>query len=174
MRGILINSFTYVLSKINLDILSNLSGYLEFNVYNNDVILHSYGITLQQNDVLSLISGNQIKLSYEILVKALNNDTIIPNDIDSDIFTASNVDYTELDKACENFRNTCNTINALLPESLRPFHGGFDKIALARQYMTAETLPLAVMLLSDDAACNHEANKVGMQSPKWWYRCWNL
>jgi len=175
MRGITINSLTYVLSVINIDISvgKNPSTYLQFDIFNGENRSHSYAIQLQADSTLLLLS-NPIKKAYEYLVADLNSNVNVPDSIDSDIFTASNIDYTELDKACENFRNTCNTINALLPESLRPFHGGFDEIALARQYMTAETLALAVILLSDDASCNHEANKVGMQSPKWWYRCWGL
>lgn len=176
MRGITINSLTYVLSNINVNIGIGTTPYtyLQFDIFNGETRTHSYAIQLQEDSTLLLLS-NPVKKAYEYLVVDLGYpDTVIPNDIDSDIFTASNIDYTELDEACENFRNTCNMINNLLPEAFpKPFHGGFDEIVLARQYMTAETLPLAVMLLSDDAACNHEANKVGMQSPKWWYYCWS-
>lgn len=84
-------------------------------------------------------------------------------------------DYIALDAACVRFRALCAAIDALLPEALRPFRGGYDEIAAAEQYATTmEALTLEVKLLAANAACNYEAGKVDMQSPRWWYHCWGL
>lgn len=84
------------------------------------------------------------------------------------------MDYTTLDFACTLFRTICGAIKTTL--SLEDFKGGFDEILAlnSEQIATLKTTDLLERLTFTDRLCNHEADKVGMQSPLWWYRCWQL
>ena len=82
------------------------------------------------------------------------------------------MDYTTLDFACTLFRTVCETIKTTL--ALEDFKGGFDEILAltSEQIATLKTTDLLERLTFTDRLCNHEATKVGMHAPLWWYRCW--
>lgn len=80
--------------------------------------------------------------------------------------------YTDLDSATAIFRGICSEIELAL--SISDFRGGFDELlALTpEQHNTLRSTGLIDRLNLIDRLCNHEANKVGLQAPAWWYRCW--
>ena len=68
------------------------------------------------------------------------------------------------------FRGICSEIELAL--SISDFRGGFDELlALTpEQHTTLRSTGLIDRLNLVDRLCNHEANKVGLQAPAWWYR----
>lgn len=80
--------------------------------------------------------------------------------------------YPDLDTACALFRSVCAVIESSL--EIVNFRGGFDEIfALTdEQHAILRAAGLIDKLNFADRLCNHEANKVGLQAPAWWYRCW--
>jgi hypothetical protein len=87
-------------------------------------------------------------------------------------YTPPSVSCPDLDSACVLFRSICASIESAL--EIDDFKGGFDEIfALTdAQHMVLREAGLTDKLNFADRLCNHEANKVGMQAPAWWYRCW--
>lgn len=81
-------------------------------------------------------------------------------------------DYTNLDMACSLFRAICVEVEAAL--NIENFRGGFNELlALTQeQHDIIRGMGLTDRLNLADRLCNHEANKVGMEAPAWWYRCW--
>lgn len=83
-------------------------------------------------------------------------------------------DYTTLEGSCGLFRAVCGEIEVAL--GIENFRGGFDELlALTpEQHDIIRGAGLTDRLNLADRLCNHEANKVGLQSPAWWYRCWEI
>ena len=113
-----------------------------------------------------ITTGNMHLVDLEMIIEETN----IPQEVN----IIPSVDYTALDTANTLFRTICETIKTTL--SLEDFKGGFDEILAltSEQIATLKTTDLLERLTFTDRLCNHEADKVGMQSPRWWYRCWQL
>lgn len=81
--------------------------------------------------------------------------------------------HTDFNSACALFRSVCSQIESAL-ELSESFTGGFDEIfALTDEQRTAlRDAGLIDYLNFADRWCNHEANKIGLQAPAWWYKCW--
>lgn len=83
-------------------------------------------------------------------------------------------DYTSLDEACGLFRLVCDAIAVAL--GVETFRGGFDELLslTTEQHDIIRVAGLTDRLSLLDRLCNHEAGKVGMEAPAWWYRCWEI
>lgn len=82
-------------------------------------------------------------------------------------------DMTDFNKACELFRNTCEEIRVFL--NLDKFTGGYDEILnimTLEQFKSNEGIILANKLNIANSLCNHEAKKIGLSAPDWFYKCW--
>lgn len=81
---------------------------------------------------------------------------------------------SDLKTACDMFRVICYEIGDLIDNP--NFRGGFDELlSLNKEQQTLireNGLNDRINLV--DRLCNHEANKLGLQAPAWWYRCWGL
>ena len=99
-------------------------------------------------------------------------ELVVEDDLIPEALPQASTDYTALDFACTLFRTVCETIKTTL--SLEDFKGGFDEILAltSEQIATLKTTDLLERLTFTDRLCNHEATKVGMHAPLWWYRCW--
>lgn len=85
----------------------------------------------------------------------------------------------ELEAAMQSFREICYAIGQFIHDP--DFKGGINEIeklytspyALENQQMA---MMLAMRWQGADRQCNHFASKedVGLDSPKWWYVCWDL
>lgn len=85
----------------------------------------------------------------------------------------------ELEAAMQSFREICYAIATFIHDP--DFKGGINEIeklytseyAQANQQMA---MMLAMRWQGADRQCNHFASKddVGLDSPKWWYICWDL
>ena len=85
----------------------------------------------------------------------------------------------ELEAAMQSFREICYAIGQFIHDP--DFKGGINEIeklytseyAQANQQMA---MMLAMRWQGADRQCNHFASKedVGLDSPKWWYVCWDL
>lgn len=85
----------------------------------------------------------------------------------------------ELEAAMQSFREICYAIGQFIHDP--SFKGGINEIeklytspyALENQQMA---MMLAMRWQGADRQCNHFASKedVGLDSPKWWYICWDL
>lgn len=134
------------------------------------------------------IAGNiseVVRIDMEIeetknALSQINGTKIVPI-VDNPI--AKTYNYTDLDKSCEYFRAVCMQIQNVLPvefplrqvpDGSYKFTGGYDEIKNAFQYFNSDLIPLAFALNIANDDCNHEAGKVEMDSPKWWYRCWGF
>ena len=79
-----------------------------------------------------------------------------------------------LDDACTLFRAICYEIGTAINNP--NFKGGFDELLsfTKEQQDIVRTLGLNDRINLIDRLCNHEANKVELQAPAWWYRCWGI
>ena len=83
--------------------------------------------------------------------------------------------YSSFNKACSNFREICAEIGEMIGDS--EFKGGFDEIPLFynnSSYKTDKGMQLAIALDGCKELCEYEAAKLGIGSPEWWYKCWNI
>ena len=85
------------------------------------------------------------------------------------------IDTTEFDKACEYFRQICGEIGALM--GVEDFKGGYEDMPVFyahESYKTDKGMQLAIAWSGCNDFCNHEAAKIGLGSPAWWYKCWGI
>lgn len=57
----------------------------------------------------------------------------------------------------------------------RTFKGGYDDMITFyshNAYKTSECMQLAIAWSGCNDLCRYEANKIGLGSPEWWYKCW--
>ena len=83
------------------------------------------------------------------------------------------LDTTNFDNACSYFRQICQQIGTLINEP--NFKGGYDDMITFysnNQYKTDEGMQLAIAWSGCNDLCRYEANKIGLNSPEWWYKCW--
>ena len=81
----------------------------------------------------------------------------------------------EFDRACEYFRQICGEIGDLM--GVENFRGGYDDMPVFYAhdaYKTDKGMQLAIAWSGCNDFCNHEAAKLGLGSPEWWYKCWNI
>ena len=81
----------------------------------------------------------------------------------------------EFDKACEYFRQICGEIGALM--GVEDFKGGYEDMPVFyahESYKTDKGMQLAIAWSGCNDFCNHEAAKIGLGSPAWWYKCWGI
>ena len=82
---------------------------------------------------------------------------------------------TDFETACAYFRQICGEIGALMGE--QNFRGGYEdmpRFYAHPSYKTSEGLALATAWGGCNDFCNHEAKKLGIGSPDWWHKCWQL
>lgn len=82
-------------------------------------------------------------------------------------------DTTAFNTACGYFRQICGEIGDLMGVS--DFRGGYDDMPVFyahESYKTDKGMQLAIAWSGCNDFCNHEASKLGIGSPDWWYRCW--
>lgn len=87
----------------------------------------------------------------------------------------NSIDTTDFDTACSYFRQICGEIGVLMGVS--DFKGGYDDMPVFyahESYKTDKGMQLAIAWSGCNDFCNHEASKLGMGSPDWWYKCWNI
>ena len=83
--------------------------------------------------------------------------------------------YSSFNKACSHFREICAEIGEMIGDS--EFKGGFNEITLfynSSSYKTDKGMQLAIALDGCKELCEYEATKLGIGSPEWWYKCWNI
>ena len=83
--------------------------------------------------------------------------------------------YSSFNKACSHFREICAEIGEMIGDS--EFKGGFDEITVfynSSSYKTDKGMQLAIALDGCKELCEYEAAKLGIGSPEWWYKCWNI
>ena len=84
-------------------------------------------------------------------------------------------DKTEFNTACGYFRQVCAEIGEMIGDS--EFKGGFDDMPVFynnSSYKTDKGMQLAIAWSGCNSLCKHEAAKLGIGSPEWWYKCWNI
>lgn len=94
-------------------------------------------------------------------------------DWNTEHYPNTELDTTDFDQACSYFRQICGEIGTLMGDP--NFKGGYDDMPIFYahdSYKTEKGVQLAVAWAGCDLFCNHEANKIGLTSPDWWYRCW--
>ena len=77
--------------------------------------------------------------------------------------------------ACQYFRQICHEIGELINDP--NFKGGYDDMLIFYNhdaYKTDKGLQLAIAWSGCNDLCKYEANKLGINSPEWWYKCWDL
>lgn len=80
---------------------------------------------------------------------------------------------TDFYNACQTFRQICSEIGKLINDE--NFKGGYDDMITFynhSSYKTSEGMQLAIAWSGANDLCKYEANKLGIGSPEWWYRCW--
>ena len=88
-------------------------------------------------------------------------------------FPPIQIDTTDFDRACSYFRQICGEIGTLMDDP--NFKGGYDDMPIFYahdSFKTEKGMNLAVAWAGCDLFCNHEAKKLGLGSPEWWYKCW--
>ena len=83
------------------------------------------------------------------------------------------IDKTQFNKACSYFRQICQEIGTLIGNN--NFKGGFQDMTIFyshESYKTDKGMQLAIAWSGCNEYCNHEAKKIGLNSPQWWYICW--
>lgn len=89
--------------------------------------------------------------------------------------TKTVIDYTGFITACEYFRQICGEIGELIGDS--EFKGGYDDMPIFYAhdaYKTDKGVQLAIAWYGVNDLCKYEASKLGIGSPDWWYRCWEV
>lgn len=150
---------------------------------------------LNERRVSMVIAGllnDIVAIDKEIEETRLTLNTIVPETGNNLILNSANsashvvsYNYGELDKACSFFRDSCYSIQILLPPTFelrlmrdgsKKFTGGYDEIQMLFGVLELnEQILLAIMALDlANNICNHEANKVEMNAPKWWHYCWGV
>ena len=84
-------------------------------------------------------------------------------------------DETEFNTACSYFKQVCAEIGEMIGDS--EFKGGFDDMPVFynnSSYKTDKGMQLAIAWSGCNSLCKHEAAKLGIGSPEWWYKCWNI
>lgn len=84
------------------------------------------------------------------------------------------LDTTDFDLACGYFKQICGDIGKLMGEE--NFKGGYDdmpRFYAHPTYKTAQGMQLAIAWAGANEFCNHEAKKLNLDSPQWWYKCWS-
>lgn len=77
--------------------------------------------------------------------------------------------------ACKYFRQICGEIGELIGDS--EFKGGYDDMPIFyahASYKTDKGVQLAIAWAGVNDLCKYEASKLGIGSPDWWYRCWEV
>lgn len=117
----------------------------------------------QDNKVIMGLNDNNMGSHGWTMEEVQEPDTITPLNT-----------YENLNPACTLFRQVCGEISSLL--NIEGFKGGFDELLslTEEQQISLRTSGLSDKLNLVDRWCNHEANKVGLQAPAWWYRCWEV
>lgn len=83
------------------------------------------------------------------------------------------IDMTYFNNACVYFRQVCQEIGELINEP--NFKGGYDDMITFYShsaYKTDTGMQLAIAWSGCNDLCRYEANKIGLGSPEWWYKCW--
>lgn len=115
-----------------------------------------------KNDIVNIIRNQKKLTKYEKIISS-NKLTAF----------SEKRDMTEFNKACELFRNTCEEIKTFL--NLDKFTGGYDEILTVMsldQFKSNEGIILTNKLNIANSLCNHEAKKIGLAAPEWFYKCW--
>lgn len=84
-------------------------------------------------------------------------------------------DLTDFNSACALFRATCNDLGTLL--GIDDFHGGYDELLAIvgkAEMRTEQGTILSDKLNLANSLCLHEAKKVGLPAPDWFFKCWDL
>jgi len=98
--------------------------------------------------------------------------------IESNHLTAydpQNTDMTKFNEACRIFRGICGEIGELL--GIQNFLGGYDDLLNVKddeRLSTKEGQHLINMINLANSQCLHEARKIGLSSPDWFYMCWGI
>lgn len=152
------NEFQLVSDDKTLDLMKGSRG--EFTVftenYEQNINLHGFVI----DDVLYTL------------------DEVLPNEnyvsLPEPIIEEDEDPISDLDLACLLFRETCTRIGEVL--GIHNFRGGYDEILSINktQQTKLRREGLLERLTFVNSFCNHEANKVNMEAPKWWYHCWGV
>lgn len=84
------------------------------------------------------------------------------------------IDMTDFNNACIYFKQICQEIGELINDP--DFKGGYDDMIVFynhQKYKTDKGMQLAIAWAGCNDLCRYEANKLGIGSPQWWYKCWN-
>lgn len=79
----------------------------------------------------------------------------------------------DFNKSCLYFKQICHQIGALINDP--NFKGGYDDMIEFYDhpaYKTSQGVQLAIAWSGSNDLCRYEANKIGLGSPEWWYKCW--
>lgn len=79
----------------------------------------------------------------------------------------------EFADACAKFREVCAAIGAAIGDPA--FRGGFEEMEKLQQsaiWGTIAGLQLAQAWSAANDLCVYLGKKLGLDQPKWWYRCW--
>lgn len=82
-------------------------------------------------------------------------------------------DTADFEYACMYFRQICGEIGKLIGNN--DFKGGYDDMTVFYEhdaYKTDKGMQLAIAWSGCNDLCKYEAGKLGIDSPEWWYRCW--
>lgn len=90
---------------------------------------------------------------------------------------AKKPDETSFRIACKMFVNACNKIRTFIGNN--SFKGGFEDYGMFIMSSASQQNPSqAALLAAEWSGCNtycvYEAGKIGLASPEWWYKCWEL
>ena len=83
------------------------------------------------------------------------------------------INTVDFDNACQVFRQICSQIGELIEDE--NFKGGYDDMMTFYNhpaYKTDKGLQLAMAWSGCNDLCKYEGNKIGLNSPEWWYKCW--
>lgn len=114
----------------------------------------------------SKIELQQMKLNLAEARKIISDNNFVQYD--------ENADHSDFNLACDLFKSVCAQIQELTGEQ---FRGGYDEILNFMNSDLSKTdgaKDIGLRLTFADLACNHEAKKIGLSSPQWWYKCWNI
>ena len=91
------------------------------------------------------------------------------------IYDPENTDMTKFNEACRIFRGICAEIGELL--EIPNFLGGYDDLLNVKddeRLSTKQGQHLINMINLANSQCLHEAKKIGLSSPDWFYMCWGI
>jgi hypothetical protein len=86
-------------------------------------------------------------------------------------------DDTDFRSACAAFRAVCAEIGEFI--GVEDFKGGFDDYPTFINSVAAERSKATASLLAAkwnglNELCRYEAGKLGLGTPEWWYKCWQM